>query len=349
LKRLGRTWTRWLGIGLSLALIIVLIHKTDLGLLRRSFAELEVFWLGPMALIYLSGFLIRGMRWQIMLQPIKRVEVRTATEGVLVGYMGNNLLPARAGEVLRAVFLGNKEGFSRLSALGTIFIERAFDGLVIVGVLLLCALFSAPQSGHVGVISSLIVGGSLFGAAILAIWMAAKNPSWAEGQIRRLNACLPAKISKRFSPLVGNLFDSLAFLRGHGKVLLVLLLSVCVWGVEGLVYLGYPADWGLAYFTLAFVNLGMILPSAPAGIGVFQAGAVVAFSLFGLTPERALSYGIVVHAVMILPVTIIGLGILSFSGISLWKPLNSPLGPGVASVPPSLEGGRLNGKQGDEC
>jgi len=119
------------------------------------------------------------------------------------------------------------------------------------------------------------------------IWMAAKNPSWAEGQTRRLAACLPEKISKPFLSLIGYLFNSLAFLRGRRNVLLVSLLSMAVWGVEGLVFLvglaaiGYPADWPLAYFTLAFVNLGMILPSGPAGIGVFQAGAVVALSLFG--------------------------------------------------------------------
>ena len=336
-----RKWTRWLGIGLSLGLILALIYKVDLGLLRRSFAEMEVFWLGPMILIYLLGFPIRGARWQLMLKPIKRVGIRTLTEGVLVGYTGNNLLPARAGEFLRAVFLGNKEAISTVSVLGTILIERVFDGLVIVGVLVLCALFSAPQRAHSGVVYSLVLGGSFFGAAILAIGMAAKYPSWAQGQSRRLAALLPAKIANPLLSLVGNLFESLAFLRGHGNVLLVSLLSVSVWGVEGLVFLvglaamGYPADWPLAYFTLAFVNLGMILPSAPGGIGVFQAGAVIAFSLFGLTAEQALSYGIIVHAVMILPVTIIGLGILNFSGISVWKPLKTPLGLGVL---PSSDG-----------
>lgn len=72
---------------------------------------------------------------------------RNATEGVLVGYTGNNVLPARAGEFLRAIYLGNKEAVSRVSVLGTIFIERIFEGLVIVGVLLLCTLLSAPPKG----------------------------------------------------------------------------------------------------------------------------------------------------------------------------------------------------------
>ena len=91
---------------------LALIYKVDLGLLRRSFAEMEVFWLGPMILIYLLGFPIRGARWQLMLKPIKRVGIRTLTEGVLVGYMGNNLLPARAGE-FSGCFSGTKKPSAR--------------------------------------------------------------------------------------------------------------------------------------------------------------------------------------------------------------------------------------------
>ena len=73
----------------------------------------------------------------------------------------------------------------------------------------------------------------------------------------------------------------------------------------------------MAYFTLAFVNLWMLLPSAPGGLGVFQGGTVLAFSLFGLAPEIALSYSIVVHLVMILPITLIGLLIINLYGISI--------------------------------
>ena len=75
----------------------------------------------------------------------------------------------------------------------------------------------------------------------------------------------------------------------------------------------------MAYFILAFVNLWMILPSAPGGLGVFQGGTVIAFSLFGLAPEMALSYSIVVHLVMILPITLMGLLIINLYGISIGK------------------------------
>ena len=131
-----------IGLALSIAIIVWIIHKIDFVLVRKSFAELKWYWVMIMVAVYLLGFVIRGVRWHFMLSPIKHVGVRVATEGVVVGYMANNILPARAGELVRAIFVGGKESMSKASVLGTVLIERVFDGLVIVGILMFCSLIS---------------------------------------------------------------------------------------------------------------------------------------------------------------------------------------------------------------
>ena len=314
------------GIAFSIAIIVWIVYKIDFVLVRKSFGELKLYWVVIMVAVYLLGFVIRGVRWHFMLSPIKHVGLRVCTEGVIVGYMANNILPARAGELVRAIFVGMRESISKASVLGTVLVERVFDGLVMVGILVFCSLFSRRGSGTDGIIGSIIlVGCLLFGVAVSIVLVGAKRRTWIETGVVRFMGYFPEKISKRSIKISKNLLDSLAFLEGNKNLLVISILSIFIWCVEGLVFwigffaLRISANLIMAYFILAFVNLWMILPSAPGGLGVFQGGTVLAFSLFGVAPEIALSYSIVVHLVMILPITLIGLLIINLYGISIRK------------------------------
>jgi uncharacterized protein (TIRG00374 family) len=125
-----------IGLSISLLVIILVIKDINFILLKSSFQKFRPHGIILMIITYLFGFIIRGIRWKYMLSPIKKISTYSTTEGVIVGYMGNNLLPARAGEIIRAVYIGNTECISKTTAFGTVAIERLFDGLVIVGILL---------------------------------------------------------------------------------------------------------------------------------------------------------------------------------------------------------------------
>jgi len=146
-----------------------------------------------------------------------------------------------------------------------------------------------------------------------------------ETLLRRLIRFLPDKVSVRSLPIVMKLLDSLNFVSTYKSLLMVLALSILVWSIEGLVFwigliaFHFPPQLLVAYFTLALVNLWMILPSAPGGVGIFQGATVFAFSVFGLSAEDALSYSIVVHVVMIVPITMIGLFIINRDSFSIRK------------------------------
>ena len=315
-----------IGIALSIAIIVWIVYKIDFVLLRKSFGELKLYWVVIMVAVYLLGFGVRGVRWHFMLSPIKPVGLRVSTEGVVVGYMANNILPARAGELVRAIYVGRKESISKASVLGTVLIERVFDGLVIVGILMVCSFLSRQGNYADGIIGSIIVvGWLLFGVAVSIVLVGAKRRTWIETSLVRFMKYLPEQISKKAVRIISNLLNSLGFLKINKNWLIILILSIITWSIEGLVFwIGFfafriPANLVMAYFILGFVNLLMLLPSAPGGVGVFQGGTVLAFSLFGLAPEIALSYSIVVHLVMILPITLIGLFIINLYGMSIGK------------------------------
>jgi uncharacterized protein (TIRG00374 family) len=279
-----------------------------------------------MVFIYIAGFILRGIRWHFMLLPIKKISISVAMEGVIVGYMANNIFPVRAGELVRAFFIGNKESISRTSALGTIFIERMFDGFVIVGILIISSYFLKFSDVDKGVVKYVIVLSSLiFGIAIFILLLSSKYGEYYEKFVTIYLSKLPLKIYRPLSFIITKLLESMDFIRNTNGLMTVLFLSSLIWLIEGLVFLiGFyafdlPVNLLMAYFTFAFVNLGLLIPSAPGGVGIFQGANIFALSFFGVSSEIALSYSIVVHAVMIIPITLLGIFIINRYGLSIWK------------------------------
>ena len=227
-------------------------------------------------------------------------------------------MPARAGELIRAIFLGKKESISKTSVLGTIVIERILDGLVLVGIMVLSSLILKPNSDQDVVLKALIVTGCmLFGIATAFVVIGAKNRNGMETLLRLLFRQIPDRFYIKVMPIIMKLLDSLTFLNAYNNLIIVLSLSLLIWLIEGLVFwvgliaFQLPPHMLIAYFTLTLVNLWMILPAAPGGVGVFQGAAVFAFSFFDISSERALSYSIVIHAVMIISSSLIGLVIIN--------------------------------------
>ena len=112
-----------LGFIISISVIIWMLFKIDFQTLGRAFRQFRWEWIPLLVFVYLAGFFVRGFRWQIMLHPLKTISWLTSTSVILIGYMANNVLPARIGEIVRAYTIGEKERMSKISALSSI-IER---------------------------------------------------------------------------------------------------------------------------------------------------------------------------------------------------------------------------------
>lgn len=313
----------YLGIFISIIAVFLILRKINLHSLAEVFKEIHFLWLVPMALVYLSGFLIRGLRWRIMLLPIKPIPFMSTTYYIITGYMANNIFPARLGELVRALIIGKREQISRVSSLGSIGVERVFDGIVLLGFMAITFFLSRLENNSTDTIKKIVIfSGIIFGSAGILIIAARYKRLYFEGFVKKVTKYLPSAISSKLIDINSKLLDALSFLRFDRSLVLLILLSLFVWINEGLVFwialnaFNLKASFVIAYFTLAFVNLGLILPSGPAFIGVFQGLNILAFSYFGISEEIALGYSIIVHSVMIIPITIWGLLLINKWGIN---------------------------------
>src|SRR5579863_9989320 len=114
----------WFGFAFMAAMFFLLLRNIDWKDLWSAFAQFRAIWIIPSLAVYLLGYIIRGFRWEVLLSPIKKCNFQSLFPTLVIGFMANNLLPARAGEFVRAYLNGTKEKISRSASLATILLER---------------------------------------------------------------------------------------------------------------------------------------------------------------------------------------------------------------------------------
>src|SRR5688500_15416562 len=175
-----KKWQFGPGVLISIVFIWLALHGLRLEEFWDSVRGADYIWLLPGIGVYFIGVWVRAWRWHYLLSPIKKISTATMFPITTIGYMGNNIYPARAGEVLRAVILKRKEGVSVSASLATIIVERIFDGVV----MLAFVFVNLPElanltnaSGFVGNIQQVaLVGTGVFLGALTVFLLAAMFP-----------------------------------------------------------------------------------------------------------------------------------------------------------------------------
>lgn len=236
---------------------------------------------------------------------------------VAIGYMGNNIYPARAGEVLRAFVLKRREEVSISASLATIIVERIFDGVVMLGFVFfnlseLATLTGA--SGFVGNIQTLAIWGSAaFFGALAVFLLAAMFPVRAKNIIFKLiEILLPEKFREKVKDIVSRFLNGLESLRSPQEAIMVLLTSIVIWLLEtGKYWFVMQAfDFQVSFFALmlmnGIVNLATTIPSAPGYVGTFDAPGIALLTAYGVEQGVAAGYTLVLHAALWIPITVLG-------------------------------------------
>lgn len=323
-SRVRRTLTIAASTGISTLALGWCFRRVEWHVLLAEMRE--VSWWVPWvaALLYLVGFVPRACRWRVMLANIRPVDPVLCGQVVVLGYASNNLLPLRLGELVRAYLMWHRTGISRLSCLSSVGAERILDGLIIVWILGLSVVLLAVCGFSVSedlVQHVLVFGGLLFTTAsgvLLGLGL------FSRGILKLSGRFLPVRVHALF----GKVLEALDFLRTFRTAVVVLGLSVLVWCVEGLMFvlilhaLGTPRPWLIGYFSLAIINLGILVPSAPGYVGVFQAFGVIAFSSVGLSESKGLAFSVIVHLCQFLPITLVGILLFLMMGLD-WSDVES--------------------------
>jgi uncharacterized protein (TIRG00374 family) len=312
-----KRWQFWVGLALSGGFMYWALRGLGLSEIWEPLKSARYWWLLPGVGVYFIGVWVRSWRWHYLLRPVKPVSTRKMFPIVAIGYMGNNIYPARAGEVLRAVVLKRKEEIPISASLATVIVERIFDGVVMLGFVFL----NLPElatltgtSGFIGNIQNLALwGAGAFLGALLIFILAAMFPVPAEKVIAKLTGIfLPERIREKVLDISSKFLSGLEALRSPREALMVLLTSIVIWLLEtGKYWFVMQAfDFQVSFFALmlmnGIVNLATTIPSAPGYIGTFDAPGIAVLSAFGVDQGIAAGYTLVLHAALWLPITLLG-------------------------------------------
>ncbi|MRS03681.1 flippase-like domain-containing protein [bacterium] len=312
-----KRWQIWLGILISAILLYVSLNGLQLNLVWKALQGAQYLWLIPGVAIYFIGVWVRSWRWHYLLRPLKKIPTKTMFPIVTIGYMGNNIYPARAGEVLRAVILKQREGIPVSASLATVFVERIFDGVIMLAFVFLNLPELAKLNADSGIIGSIqqiaIWGAVIFIGALLVFILAAMFPKITERVINwTIDRVLPLKIREKVRDISMRFLTGLESLRSPLEALMIFFTSALIWLLETGKYwfVMHAFNFEVSFFALmlmnGIVNLSTTIPSAPGYIGTFDAPGIALLSAYNVPPELAAGYTLVLHAALWFPITALG-------------------------------------------
>lgn len=309
------------GLLISALLLWLLFAKADLQALGQALHQANYALLIPGLAAYFSGVWLRALRWRLLLAPVANVSTSRLLRATLIGFTVNNLMVLRLGELVRALLLLRWQNVPPAATLGSIVVERLFDGLTLSAILVL-AWFWFPLSAVLSLTA--LIGGTVFVGGTLAMMLAAFRPALVLRLAGALFRVLPGGAAGRLHELCGSFVEGLAALRRGRTLVLVAVLSALAWLGEALLYyllmLGFGFNSGplSSLLGMAAANFGIMAPSLPGFIGTFHKPLqAVLTDLFGVDLNIATSYTLVVHAALILPVVLLGSYLLWREGLSV--------------------------------
>jgi uncharacterized protein (TIRG00374 family) len=306
-----KRWQFWLGAGISALFLFIALRNLHLSEVWEAIRSAQYIWILPGVAIYFFGVWGRTWRWDYLLRPIKKIPIYRLFPVVVIGYMGNNIFPVRAGEIIRAYLLRQREEVSISTSLATIIVERVFDGLV----MLMFVFIGLPFTPMPGWLQKMVIAASLlFFGALAVFMMLAIKVEWAEATYGWF---IDRFVPTRFRPPVRGFADrfmtGLYSLRSGRAVLMIFLTSVVIWLAETVKYwfVMHAFDFTVPFWVLmlmnGIVNLATTIPSSPGYVGTFDAPGIEILSIFGVDRALAASYTLVLHVALWLPITLLGL------------------------------------------
>jgi uncharacterized protein (TIRG00374 family) len=325
------------GVLVSAGALYFAFRNVPLSELFDYLASINYFWVLPAVMVTVFSFMLRAVRWQIILESTRRISFWRAFHPMMIGFMINCVLPGRLGEVARPVILHKEEKVPVTTGLATVVTERVFDICILILLFMLTAgslEISPDQNVASGtyqlneetlqtVFNNLLKVGAVLLAGI-AIFSVGKARALIYSTILRTPAlfffagqtfkdAIRKRICEPIINILKNIAEGFALIRYPRRFVLCAGYSALIWGLQVCSYylfsLGSPGV-NLTYFEitamLVIICFFISLPSVPGWWGLWEAGGVFALSLFGISAQDAAGYTLANHAIQVIPVILIG-------------------------------------------
>ncbi len=308
-----------IGGGVSFLCLYLALRGVNLSEVLSILTTVKVSSIILMTVVFVFSFVLRAMRWQLLLAPVKTISVHSLFASTMIGFLANNVLPLRAGEIVRGYAIARTEKISVSSALATLIIERLLDGIVI-SLFMVALLVVFPFPAWLVDLNYVVL--ALYyvwvGVSLGLLWAIGNEDLW-----ERIVRLLPTFVRQKSEMIMSNLAGGFQNLVDKRKIFWVGVLSLAHWLVIALYYwivfqaCGFSLPFLAAFVVLAVLTLGIMLPAAPGYVGNFQYFTVVALSFFAVSKQDALGLSFVAHAGQFIPVTIIGLFYVIRQGLTV--------------------------------
>ena len=234
---------------------------------------------------------------------------------MMLGYLGNNVLPARMGELIRIYALGKNYGYNKSQILATIVVERIFDVLALLCFFNIMLFFVSfpPWIKKGGILLNFISFGT-----ILFLYLFTHNKEKALTLLDYFIFSWSEKLIKKIKEILHNFDTGLIILKKKKNITTIACYSLCIWMIEffiiHLVIKSFELQLGFfaPVFLCILLNLGMMIPSSPGYLGTFQIACILALAPFGVKQDLALGISVVLQTLMLVTTTVIGI-------LCLWR------------------------------
>jgi len=294
-----------LGLIITIGSVYWVLNKINLDITKSIISDIGSINFIFLSLIYILGFLPRGFRSKIMLSHMVHVNFRSALYSVIVGYSFNSFLPFRIGEIVRAYYLKKKLNISVFSCFSSVALERIFDAIILIILLFLSLYFINKESVSNIYEIAFTISFFLFSLVSLVILAFIFKNKIIIFSKKFLNVI--------FSSIIIKVFESLKFINNSRSLIKISLFTLIIWLIEGLMYvylddcLGIPNPFLIGYLCLGVVSIGILIPSSPGHIGVFEVSIILAFQILGLDVSLGAAYALAIHFTQLTTTLVMGI------------------------------------------
>lgn len=317
----------WLGCGVSLFFLVLILRKVDGRQLLDALGRLHPGYLFAALVSTFASFGLRAVRWRYLLIHERPISLGSLYPAVIIGYMANNLFPARLGEFIRAWVLAERERLQPAAVFASLVIDRLFDGLSVMVMLAVVLLLLELPPGMEQT-AALLKGG---GVSMLLVYALAVSflvalkwqPMKSLALLAHLLKPFPAAVSEKVISLCGSFLQGLKVSGQSGHLLVLATSSLGIWLTATLPIHLVLVGFGIhlppiaSFFIMVLLVFAVMVPAAPGYIGTYHLACYTGLVAFAVQPTEAVAISLVIHGIGFFPVILAGLYHLWTSGLSL--------------------------------
>jgi uncharacterized protein (TIRG00374 family) len=324
----------WIGIIVSVILVGAIAWSVDLRESFRAMAAADFRWVISALVVLGVSMGLRAWRWRFIMEPVKLISTLRLFSAMMIGFMGNMLLPARIGEFIRAYVVGRSQRVSTSASLATIVVERMLDGFTLLAFLVFTIILITFPAESESLTRHIRTAGWLAFCLYTVVLVFCIFLRIYGEPTRRLLLKVLFFLPERWREGLGRLLDAfvhgLEVVKGGWHLVPIMGLSLAAWSLQSvsnwMILMAFHLDLtlGAAFFLVAIQAFGVMIPSSPGFIGTYHAATILGLAAFGISREVALSVSIVMHLLFFIPVSLAGFACLWVENLSFSEITHAP-------------------------